>query len=95
MDLWEEGLATGSNQEYLRAILDHWYNDLPLEERVIVMLRWTVDEPFSFKAIARCLGKGWTSAATWQRHHGILQRTYRYHIAQGLMDPGELDAYLH
>ena len=95
MDLWVEWLVTGSNQEYLRAILDHWYNDLPLEERVIVMLRWTVDEPFSFKAIARCLGKGWTPAAARQRHHHILQRTNRYLIAPGLIDPCEPGPCLH
>jgi len=83
-----------ANQAYLRAILDYWYNDLPLEERVIVMLRWTVDEPFSFKAIARCLGKGWTPAAARQRHHRILQRTYRHLIQHGLIDPTELGACL-
>jgi len=89
IDFDNQLIRNRDNQVYLRAVLHYWQTELPLEERVIVTLRWMVEQPFSFKAIARCLGQGWTAAAARQRHHRILQRTHTYLIEQGLVDPIE------
>jgi hypothetical protein len=90
IDFDNQLIRNRDNQTHLRAVLHYWHTELPLEERVIVTLRWMVEQPFSFKAVARCLGKGWTAAAARQRHHRILQRTRRYLIERGLVDPTEL-----
>ncbi len=57
IDFDNQLIRNRDNQVYLRAVLHYWQTELPLEERVIVTLRWMVEQPFSFKAIARCLGQ--------------------------------------
>jgi len=89
IDFDNQLIRNRDNQAYLRAVLSFWHTELSLEDRVIVTLRWSVDPPFSFKAIARCLGKGWTPVAARQRHHRTLERTYKHLIDQGLVDPNE------
>lgn len=90
IDFDNQLIQNRDNEVYLRAVLFFWRTKLSTEERLIVILRWTIEPPFSFKAIAQRLGEGWTDAAVRQRHHRILDRTCKYLIEQGLVDPSEL-----
>lgn len=78
------------DETFLRSVLQFWKTGLSGRDFLIVKLRWTVDPPLSFLAIAQRLGEGWSAAAVRQRHHRILRRTYDHLIQQGLIEPGEI-----
>lgn len=77
------------NQTFLCSLLQFWQTSLSDDDFLIVGLRWMVDPPRSFNAIARRLGEGWSAATVRQRHRRILQRTYKDLIEKGLIEPGE------
>ena len=89
IDFDQRLLAARDNQAYLEAIIRFWKIELNSEDHLIVTLRWATDPPLSFQAIAQRLGSGWLVDTVRQRHRRILQRTLRYLIEQGLVNPDE------